>query len=229
MDFIDERKKRIVFVSQCVLNQNVRFPGIAVCAGACTELVDGLLKNDFGIEAIPCLERLGWGGVSRKTYFRFQTIFLAWKDTPLYFVFKFLGRLWLYRYSLLCRGEAKKIAGHIRDYIDSGYSVFGIVMMNDSPTDGATKTIDLIRAVERITSLGYDPAVMTNPKLDVMKEVIPLLCEKGEGIFTARLTRECENLGMDIGIIGYDPWTDQEAESKRVIGELQNAFTVAST
>lgn len=227
MDFIDERQKRIVFVSQCILNQNVRFPGIAVRAGACTELVDGLLKSGFGIETIPCLERLGWGGVSRKTYFRYQSIFLAWKDTPLFSIFKLLGKLWLYKYSLLCGREAKQIVGQIRDYIDSGYSVSGIIMMNDSPTDGVTKTIDLIRAVERIASLGHDPAIMTHPKLDVMREVIPLLCEKGEGIFTVRLLREISHLGLDVGIIGYDPWMDQEEESERVIGELQNTFPVA--
>lgn len=226
MDFTDERKRRIVFVSQCILNQNVRFPGIAVCAGVCTELVDRLVKNDFGIEAMPCLERLGWGGVSRKTYFRYQSIFLAWKDTPLFFIFTFLGRLWLFRYSLLCKREAEKIVAHIRDYIDSGYSVSGIILMNDSPTDGATKTIDLIRAVERITSLGYDPAVMKNPKLDVMRKVIPLLCEKGEGIFTRRLIRELSKRNVDSAIIDYDPWTDQDAESKRVIGELENTSPV---
>ncbi|MBN1883766.1 MAG: hypothetical protein JW885_16510 [Deltaproteobacteria bacterium] len=98
--------------------------------------------------------------------------------------------------------------------------------MNDSPTDGATKTIDLIRAVERITSLGYDPAVMKNPKLDVMRKVIPLLCEKGEGIFTRRLIRELSKRNVDSAIIDYDPWTDQDAESKRVIGELENTSPV---
>jgi hypothetical protein len=220
MDFKDKRKGRIVYVSQCILNQNLRFPGIAVAAGACADIVDLFLKSGIGIEPIPCLERLGWGGVSRKGYFRYQPLILRYAGTPLFGLIRPFIKLWLYRYRLLCTREAKKLARQIADYTRSGYSVIGIVAVNDSPTDGVTKTIDMSRAAERLLSMGVNPEVMSSPRLEDMKKVIPLLCEQGTGIFTAALKKELERRKIPVRIVGFDPWADATIESKRIAGEL---------
>lgn len=221
MEFKDNRKRKIVFMSQCILNQNLRFPGIAVQAGACGELVETLVKNDFGIEQVPCLERLGWGGVSRKNYFRYQPLFFDYAETFLFGLIKFFGALWIYKYGLLCKREAKKVVGHIKDYIDSGYSVVSIVTVNDSPTDGITRTLDLLRSVEKLKTIKHGRETLRNPELDKMREIIPLLCEEGTGIFTKKLKRELRKKNIDISIVGYDPWADQEVESKRVMSDLE--------
>ncbi|MBN1574701.1 MAG: hypothetical protein JW984_16000 [Deltaproteobacteria bacterium] len=222
MDFKDNRKRKIVFVSHCILNQNLRFPGIAVQAGACSELVEKLLENDLGIEQIPCLERLGWGGVSRKNYFRYQPLFFDYADTFLSGLIKFFGALWIYKYGLLCKREARRIVKHTKDYIDSDYSVVGIITVNDSPTDGITQTLDLLRSAEKLKTIKHGREILRNPELDKMRESIPLLCEKGTGIFAKRLKRELKKKNIDIKIVGYDPWADQEVESKRVISDLKN-------
>ena len=208
MDFKDKRKGRIIYVSQCILNQNLRFPGIAVAAGACAELIGLFMKREIGIEPIPCLERLGWGGVSRKDYFRYQPLTLKYAQTPLFrFIRPFIG-LWLYRYRLLCAREARKLARHIADYIESGYSVLGIVAANDSPTDGVTKTIDMAKAAERLVSMGVDPGVMADPSFEEMSKILPRLCTNGTGIFTEALKRELERKKIPVRIVGYDPWAE---------------------
>jgi hypothetical protein len=220
MDFKDKRKGKIVYVSQCILNQNLRFPGIAVAAGACTDVVDLFLRSGVGIEPIPCMERLGWGGVSRSNYFRYQPLILRYAGTPCFrFIRPFIG-LWLYRYRMLCSREARKVAWQIADYTASGYSVIGIVAVNDSPTDGVTRTIDLSRAAERLLSMGVNPAIMNNPGIEDMRNILPRLCTQGTGIFTARLVRELEKKKIPVRIIGYDPWADPKSESQRIAGEL---------
>jgi hypothetical protein len=220
MEFKDKRKGRIVYVSQCLLNQNLRFPGIAVAPGACTDLVELFLKNGLGIEPIPCLERLDWGGVSRRDYFRFQPLALKYAGTPYFLFIRPFVALWLARYRLLCTREARKIAGQMADYIKSGYSIVGIVAADDSPTDGVTKTIDLSRAAARLVSMGVSQEVMTSPRIEEMRTIIPRLCEQGTGIFTVELKRELERKKTPIRIVGFDPWTDPKAETERIKAEL---------
>lgn len=220
MDFTDKRKGKIVYVSQCILNQNLRFPGIAVAAGACTEVVELFLRSGIGIEPIPCLERLGWGGVSRKDYFRYQPLILKYAHTRLFGLIKPVITLWLYRYRLLCTREARKIVRQIADYIQSGYSVIGIVAVNDSPTDGVTKTIDLSRAALRLASMGVSRELMNNPNLEAMRKILEELCEEGTGIFIAGLKKELKRKKIPVRIVGYDPWADQKAESERIAAAL---------
>ena len=220
MNFKDKRKGAIVYVSQCILNQNLRFPGIAVAAGACADVVGLLVKNGIGIEPIPCLERLGWGGVSRKGYFRFQPVILKYVGTPWYRVLRPFVRLWLARYRLLCAREAKKLVRQIADYNESGYSMIGIIAVNDSPTDGVTKTIDMTEAAERLVSMGVDPGIMADPSFEEMEKVLPRLCTDGTGIFTAVLQRELKDRKIDVKIVGFDPWADSKAETERIAAEL---------
>ena len=220
MDMKDNRKKRIVFVSLCILNQNVRFPGIATEEGACTKLVDMFMEYGLGIESLPCLECLGWGGVSRRAYFRYQPVMLRYADSLFSGFLRIIARLWVFRYGLLCRREARKVTGHIRDYLKAGYSVVGIIAMNDSPTDGVTKTINLINAPKRLKAIGFNEKMLKSPDISIMKSLINGLCEPGEGIFTSRLRKELEKKGLPIKIIGFDPWTDRIKECERIGQEL---------
>lgn len=58
MEYIDNRGRRIVFVGNCILNQNVRAPGVAVQSGAFRDFVRILLRNGIGVEQFPCLAYL---------------------------------------------------------------------------------------------------------------------------------------------------------------------------
>jgi predicted secreted protein len=219
--FTDKRRRKIVFVSQCILNQNLRFAGIAVAGGACVELVGMLMHHEIGIETLPCLERLGWGGVARRRFFRYQPLFSACAVTPLFGLVRPLGRLWLWRYGLLCRHEAGKVARDVADYVRSGYSVIGIVGVNDSPTDGVTRTIDLIESAQRLAEMGLGGEVFARPEGHDMKRVVAALCEAGSGIFTRALFRALKKRGIAVPIVDYDPWAEQATETARLARALR--------
>jgi hypothetical protein len=220
MDMNDNRLKKIVFVSLCILNQNVRFPGIAVEAGACTGLLKMLMGHGLGIETLPCCERLGWGGVSRKAYFRYQPFMLRHADSWYSGLLALFARLWVFRYSLLCRREARRAAGNIQDYVKSGYTIAGIISMNDSPTDGVTNTIDLVHAWKRFKTLSFSEEMLTAPDIARMKGLIRDLCEPGTGIFISHMKNELERKGIGVKITGYDPWEAAAAECVRIEQEL---------
>jgi len=217
---MDKRGQRIVYVSRCLLNQNLRFPGIATRAGAFKELVALFLRNDIGIEPLPCLETLGWGGVSRSAYFRFQPLAFraadTWWDGPA----RVLTRLWLFRFRRTCRKSARQVAHSIEDFERAGCSSLGIVVMNDSPTCGVTRTIDLTDAARRLKRLDVCAADLENPDLETMRKILPRLITSGRGIFTDALITETARRGLALKIVGLDPWVDPGKEMERIAGAL---------
>lgn len=74
MEYIDNRGRRTVFVGNCILNQNVRAPGVAVQSGAFRDFVHILLRNGIGIEQFPCPECLVWGGIRRNDLYQWQPL-----------------------------------------------------------------------------------------------------------------------------------------------------------
>src|SRR6478609_1837320 len=78
----DERSRRVVFVSHCLLNENTRYTGGATRPGAVAEIIDELIAADYGIYQLPCPERLAWGGVLKRHGLRLYHS----KGRPLYAV-----------------------------------------------------------------------------------------------------------------------------------------------
>jgi uncharacterized protein YbbK (DUF523 family) len=62
----DARGNRVVFLSHCLLNQNVRYLGGASQPGGLTELATGYLDGGIGICQLPCPEQRAWGGVLKR-------------------------------------------------------------------------------------------------------------------------------------------------------------------
>lgn len=62
----DERSGRVVFMSHCLLNQNVRYLGGATRSRACEEAVAGWLRTGVGVVQLPCPEQYAWGGVCKR-------------------------------------------------------------------------------------------------------------------------------------------------------------------
>ena len=57
----DERGKRVIFVSHCVLNENTRYLGGAFRSGCVDELVDQFQQEGLGISQIPRVAQRGEG------------------------------------------------------------------------------------------------------------------------------------------------------------------------
>ena len=58
----DERNRRVVLVSHCLLNENTRYAGGASRPGAVAEAIDGLIDAGYGIHQLPCPD--GWLGAA---------------------------------------------------------------------------------------------------------------------------------------------------------------------
>ena len=62
----DPRSGQVVFVSHCMLNQNVRYRVGATRPGAVDEVVARLQRAGVGIVQMPCPEQRAWGGVDKR-------------------------------------------------------------------------------------------------------------------------------------------------------------------
>jgi predicted secreted protein len=217
---MDNRGNKIIYLSKCLLNQNLRFPGIAVESGVITELIEALIQQGIGIELLPCLERLGWGGIKRKTYFKYFPIVSKNVGTIKFPFIKLFLRIWIRNYKKVCKNEAKKIVHQLKDYIESGYSVLGIITTNDSPTCGYTRTINLLGLSSKYKELGLKDEFFENPTLELMKTLIPNLCENGSGYFISELKKLIIKSKLNINITGYDIWNNPSEETKKVINNL---------
>ena len=220
IEFEDNRIKKIVYVSSCFLNQNCRFPGIAMFEGNILDVLEPLLKKRIGIEQLPCLECMGWGGASRKSIFKFLPTIKKYYDSKLYPIIKFFGKIWYWNYKRLCKKEAKKVVSRIEDYEKSGYEILGIITMNDSPTCGVTQTIDLLGSFFKYKDFDIKIEELEHPKLEKMKEIIPKLLIEGQGTFMHELLKKLKKRKLNIRIVGFDPWRNLNEEVEKIKNQL---------
>ena len=107
------RKKELILVSHCVLNQNSVIRDWERAPGAFNHLVIQLLKKDIGIIQLPCpeLKHLGLGRPpqTKNTY-----------NTR--------------AYRKLCSDLAKELVEDIVAYVESGYKILGLIGIGASPT-----------------------------------------------------------------------------------------------
>ncbi|MEI8215959.1 MAG: CD3072 family TudS-related putative desulfidase [Eubacteriales bacterium] len=115
----DARSKKIIFVSNCLLNSNNKVKEFARYPGLCKEVVDAIYKYDLGIMQMPCPETL-YLGIDR-----------WWCTKNLYDNAGFRE---------FCRGLAKQMVDYMENYQKAGYETVAILSSNGSPTCGVTLT-----------------------------------------------------------------------------------------
>ena len=124
----DERGGRVVFMSHCLLNQNTRYLGGAVCPGVVADAVHPYLRDGIGIVQMPCPEQRVWGGVLKR---RFLWLIdhpptSRWVGTLSTSVNAFI-RLRYWRI-------ANRVIREVEDYTKSGFDVVGLIGVADSPS-----------------------------------------------------------------------------------------------
>jgi len=218
--FHDKRGGKFIYVSSCLLNQNRRFPGIAVSEGAIPGLFEEIMRNGIGIEQLPCPECLGWGGISRDSVFRFIPIFYRYSGSRLYPLIKAMGRVWLYKYRRLCKRRAHEIVRDIKSARSSGYRILSIIAMNDSPTCGATRKLSILDMVANLKERGLRVKDIECPQFDMMRKHLPNLLVAGQGHFMSELINGLKQNGIVIPVLAYDPWSDPQKETDRLTETL---------
>lgn len=137
--FEDGRSRRVIFVAHCLLNQNAISDGTADYPACHGEIVKLLLDAQVGIVQMMCPELICLGldradplGATRPVVVENTRIRQRMQQQPA------AGRLELL---------AQQILFQIRQYIENGFTVCGIVGMNRSPCCGVETTSDLDREI----------------------------------------------------------------------------------
>lgn len=109
-----EKTKKIIFVSHCILNQNVMPMGKEKFSGPIKELLEMFSEAGVGVVQMPCPELDFSGQLQRKS--------------------KLKEVLDNKNYRKHCRESSKLILSQIEKYLSKNYNVLGILGIEMSPT-----------------------------------------------------------------------------------------------
>ena len=191
----DARGNRVVFLSHCLLNENVRYLGGAFHRGAVPETVE-LIRAGVGICQMPCPEQHAWGGVHKRMLLRAYGL----RDSGLYPFRRPL--FWLFRLYTRARYEllARAVVSQIEQYRDAGVEVVSVVGVGASPSCGVTSTLDMKRSFDTAASC---PLYAIDRTL-VNERVVTGCRVPGEGLFVHALRRRLKRCGVDVPMLEYD-------------------------
>jgi uncharacterized protein YbbK (DUF523 family) len=192
----DARGKRVVFVSHCLLNENVRYLGGASRSGAIAEVVDHYVAAGCGLCQMPCPEQQAWGGVLKPRMLRLYGS-RSLRHPVVRRVLVAVAR-WMTAASY-CR-LARRVARDIRDCVAAGVDVVEIVGVGASPSCGVSTTLDFEGAVHAMGRC--DPSTIT-PAI-VNREVVAANVTEGEGLFTGALRRRLARTGVEVRFVEHD-------------------------
>jgi uncharacterized protein YbbK (DUF523 family) len=207
----DARSRRVVFVSHCLLNENVRFLGGATRPGAISDVLDPYVADGVGIVQLPCPEQRAWGGVLKRSMLRLYGRPMLRRRLVRRAFVAVARRVTAFEYARLARRTAAEIA----DYVESGFEVVEVVGAGASPSCGVLTTIDLDGAVATMAACDrntLDPAL-------VRDRVVGDNVTAGEGMFIAELRRRLARRGIDVRFREHDLLAELRAgavDSERV-------------
>jgi predicted secreted protein len=176
-----------VFLSHCLLNENVRYLGGAFRSGGVDEVVSLYLENGTGICQMPCPEQRAWGGVLKR-----YMLALYGRQWPSWMVrlLAVIATSWTaLRYRLLARRVAREVA----DYCRAGFQVVEIVGIGGSPSCGVSIRLDLGDALREMVA-----CPLRAMDRDRMNEIIREHLVSGAGLYTAALRRELARRGLAV-------------------------------
>lgn len=192
----DERGKRVIFVSHCLLNENTRYPGGAFRQGCLDELMDGFQQQGLGICQMHCPEQRAWGGARK----RYLLPIYSSRGTLLYRLRHLLLPLFLCYTKWVYRHLAKEVVRDIEDYFRSGFEVVGIVGVGGSPSCGVWSSLDLGRSLEVVATCPLarlDRCVMN-------EEVVAACISEGEGLFMVAIHHELRRKHLSVRWYEHD-------------------------
>mgnify|MGYP000903238584 FL=1 len=126
--FTDARSKKVILVSHCILNQNVKIDRCAWYAGAMREVTQTLLDAGMGLLQMPCPELLALG-LDRQVEKGAPTSIESEDD-------RVSDRMNEEGPRQLCAQIARDLVYQIEQYQHNGFTVLGVLGINGSPTCG---------------------------------------------------------------------------------------------
>lgn len=197
-----------MFVSHCLLNENVRFPGGATCGGAVPEVAARYVDAGIGLCQMPCPEQRAWGGVRKRYLLRlYGRRALRWRLVRRMTLA--VATAWT---RVVYRRLARTVADDIADYRASGFEVVEIVGVGGSPSCGVWTTLDLDDAFAAMARRDPDSDRRSTNRAVVADNVVP-----GRGLFIECLDRALRSRRLGIPFREHD-----------MVAELTDAGAVAS-
>ena len=136
-----------MFLSHCLLNQNVRYPGGAGSSAGVIELVDGYLRRGVGICQLPCPEQHAWGGVRKPLMLPAFGAGRTWRAPLIRRLLPLFETYTRWRYRRL----AARVAADVQSCVDADVAVVAVVGVGGSPSCGVQLTLDLAGAVATLS------------------------------------------------------------------------------
>jgi predicted secreted protein len=205
----DDRSRRVVFVSHCLLNENTRYLGGAFRPGGVTELIAELDERGIGICQMPCPEQHAWGGVLKRR------ILIAYgsRGTLLFRFRRPLLGLFIRYTRAVYRRLAREVAAQIADYARCGYTVVGIVGVGASPSCGVATTLDMGRSFDAMAGASLDVL----DRRTVNREVVLAARRAGTGLFVEELERRLRRRNLAVPLFEHDLAAEMRGERQRVL------------
>lgn len=202
----DRRGGRVVLLSHCLLDENVRYLGGAGRAGGVQEVVDDWLGRGVGIYQLPCPEQRAWGGVLKP---RMLTAFGA-AGTLRAPATRLLLPAFVRRTRLVYQRLARSVGRDVADYRRSGVEIVGVVGIACSPSCGVHTTLDLTAAVDTLTRC---PLARLDRRT-LNEDVVAAPSRAGEGMFTHELRRRLEKAGASVPFYEHDLLQELQTERR---------------
>lgn len=203
----DERSKKVIFVSHCILNENTRYLGGAFRKGCVDELVDYLQTREVGIIQMPCPERECWGGVQKKGIIKVY----GSKGALSYKIYNALLDLWIWNTERKYRKLANKVVQEIRDYKDSGFEVVGVVGIDGSPSCGVNQTLDIRTLFIKMSK--EDVSSLTREKNN---QLVAESLRDGKGYFVQELQSSFKKWNLEIKFYAHSLLEEMKGEKSRL-------------
>jgi predicted secreted protein len=191
----DGRSKKVIFLSHCILNENTRYLGGACRSGCIREIVDQCINENLGIVQMPCPEQLAWGGVTK----RLLLTAYGTKGTFLYPILKLFLPLFVYYTKLIFWRLAKETAGQIKDYLNFGFSIIGIIGIDGSPSCGVSKSLDIPKSFKMAAQIDIKSLTV-----EEMNRIISQCLIDGRGIYIELFQKELMKYHINIPFIAHD-------------------------
>ena len=209
----DERGKKVIFLSHCLLNENTRYLGGAFRKAGVDEIVDILRQKEIGVVQMPCPEQKAWGGVLKQK----MLIGYGIKGTFLSAFRKVYMIFFIWNTKRSYRKIAQEIVYQINDYVESGYKVLGIAGVKGSPSCGVSASLDLNKSSKFVADLDIQ---------NLSKEYFNNNCYKDciknqSGIFFDELKNELSAKGLNVKLFEHDLLQEIKGEKSNfdIIGE----------
>lgn len=191
----DDRGKKVIFAAHCILNQNSRYLGGAFRKGCIDELVDHLQKSGVGMIQMKCPEQKAWGGVLKK----YMWLPIGRKNSLLYKLRGVLTPIFIWRTKRVFQKIAGEVASEIKDYLDSGFEVVGVLGIDGSPSCGVNKTVDVEKFVGLLAGAEVDEF-----DRDQMNLMVKGCLADGSGYFIKALEQALKKKNLSLKFIAHD-------------------------